>query len=60
MRDIAGARQYYERALAIRERALGPEHPSTAATLSNLGGLLQSQGDFLAAQQCHEPCTDDP
>jgi hypothetical protein len=29
-----------ERALAIREKALGPEHPDTATSLNNLGLLL--------------------
>jgi hypothetical protein len=33
-------------ALAIREKVLGPEHPSTAASLNNLGYLLQAMGDY--------------
>ncbi|MBK7219477.1 MAG: tetratricopeptide repeat protein [Candidatus Promineofilum sp.] len=37
--DLAGARPYTERALAIRERVLGPEHPDTAQSLNNLGVL---------------------
>ena len=39
-----GARPLYERALAIRENVLGPEHPQTAASLSNLAGLLRDDG----------------
>src|SRR5437660_4721772 len=39
-----------ERALAIAEKALGPEHRGTAATLNNLAGLLQDQGDLVAAR----------
>ena len=30
----------YRRALAIQDRSLGREHPATALTLNNLGGLL--------------------
>jgi len=43
--DLAEARSLYERALAIREKALGPEHPHTATILSNLASVLQKQGD---------------
>jgi CHAT domain-containing protein/Tfp pilus assembly protein PilF len=41
----------YRRALAIQDRSLGREHPSTALTLSNLGGLLAVRGDFAQAEQ---------
>jgi tetratricopeptide (TPR) repeat protein len=44
--DYAGARPYYERALAIREKVLGPDHPDTAHSLCILGLLLQDQGDY--------------
>ena len=30
----------YRRALAITEKALGPNHPRTATLLNNLAGLL--------------------
>jgi len=33
----SGARPLFERALAIREKVLGPEHPNTAQSLSHLG-----------------------
>jgi len=48
------ARPYLERALAIRERALGPGHPDTAASLNNLASLLQAQGDYAAARPLYE------
>jgi tetratricopeptide (TPR) repeat protein len=48
------ARPLYERALAIREKALGPEHPNTAASLNNLASLLKDQGDFTGAGPLHE------
>ncbi|MCP4427528.1 MAG: tetratricopeptide repeat protein, partial [Chloroflexi bacterium] len=35
--DYAGARPYYERALSIREKALGPDHPDTATTVNDIG-----------------------
>ena len=34
----------FERALAIQERALGPEHPNVANTLAQLGRLLLAAG----------------
>ena len=34
--DYAGAQPLHERALAIREAALGPEHPHVATSLNNL------------------------
>lgn len=43
------AQLLYERALAIREKALGPNHIATAASLSSLAKLLRAQGDFAAA-----------
>jgi CHAT domain-containing protein/tetratricopeptide (TPR) repeat protein len=50
MGDLAGARPYYERALAIRENVLRPEHPDTAQSLNNLGALLQVMGDLTVAR----------
>jgi Tetratricopeptide repeat len=43
-------RSVCERALAIREKVLGPEHPDTATSLSNLGGTLEAQGDLIGAR----------
>ena len=37
------AEPLYERSLAIREKALGPEHPDVAQSLNNLAGLLRAQ-----------------
>ena len=50
----ASARPLFERALAIREKALGPDHPDTAASLNNLAVLLQAQGDLAAARPLYE------
>jgi tetratricopeptide (TPR) repeat protein len=48
------AQPYVERALALRERVLGAEHPDTATSLNNLAGLLESQGDYAAARPLYE------
>jgi len=39
----------YERALAIFEAVLGPEHPDTATSLSNLAVLCANEEDFEEA-----------
>jgi tetratricopeptide (TPR) repeat protein len=38
------------RALAIREKALGPDHPDTAQSLNNLAALYYSQGNYAKAE----------
>jgi hypothetical protein len=48
------AEQFFERALAIREKALGPEHPDTAASLSNLAAPLREQRDLAGAWPLYE------
>ena len=50
----SGARPLFERALAICEKALGPEHPDTAASLNNLADLLRAQGDLAGARPLFE------
>jgi len=52
--DLVGARSYYARALAVRERVLGPEHPDTAGSLNNWGYLLDAQGDLAGARPYYE------
>ena len=36
--------------LHVREKTLGPEHPSAAQSLSNLAGLYQKIGDYAKAE----------
>ena len=50
----AQARSLYERALAIHETALGPDHPDTGGSLNNLAHLLQAQGNFSGARPLFE------
>ena len=44
MGDYAKAEPLYQRALKIREKALGPDHPDTATALNNLAELYQFHG----------------
>jgi len=50
----AQAANLFRDALAKREKALGPEHPHTAASLNNLGTLLDDQGDLAGARPLFE------
>ena len=42
------------RALAARERVLGPEHPDTLGSVSNLAYLLRMKGDYGRAEPLYE------
>jgi tetratricopeptide (TPR) repeat protein len=50
----AQARPLYERALAIREKLLGAEHPDTATSLNNLARLLKSQANYEGARPLYQ------
>ncbi|HEV2000239.1 MAG TPA: tetratricopeptide repeat protein, partial [Xanthobacteraceae bacterium] len=50
----AQTRPLFERALAMREKALGPEHPDTVTSLNNLAVLLHAQGDLAGARPLFE------
>jgi tetratricopeptide (TPR) repeat protein len=54
LRAHAGARPFLERALAIGEKALGPDHPDNATRLNNLALLLRDEGDLAAARPLYE------
>jgi tetratricopeptide (TPR) repeat protein len=43
-----------ERALAIREKALGPEHPDVANSLNNLTDLYEAQGQYAKAEPLYQ------
>jgi tetratricopeptide (TPR) repeat protein len=43
-----------ERALAIRRKALGEDHPDTASSYNNVAYNLQAQGKYAAAQPLYE------
>jgi hypothetical protein len=42
------------RALAIQEKALGPQHPDVAKTLNNLGIMYWHEGKYLQAEQAFD------
>ncbi len=42
--NYAEAEPLYQRALAIWEKALGPEHPNVATALENYAALLRETG----------------
>lgn len=50
----AEAEPLYQRALAIRERQLGPTHPDTAQTLNNLAELYERLGKYRKAKKLHQ------
>lgn len=47
--ELGAARACCERALGVRERAQGPEHPDTAEALGRLANVLKEQGLLDAA-----------
>jgi tetratricopeptide (TPR) repeat protein len=46
----AEAEPLYQRALAIYEKALGPDHPDTATSLNDLALLYDNQGRYVEAE----------
>ncbi|MCP4420068.1 MAG: tetratricopeptide repeat protein [Chloroflexi bacterium] len=48
--SYAAAQPYYQRALNIREKILGSDHPDTAQSLNNMGLLLQAMGYLATAR----------
>ena len=50
MGEYSKAEPLYQRALQIREKALGPEHADTAASLNNLGELYYQLGNYAKAE----------
>jgi tetratricopeptide (TPR) repeat protein len=47
------AEEMHQRALELKERVLGPEHPSTLTSMYNLAGVLRDQGKYEAAEEMH-------
>jgi tetratricopeptide (TPR) repeat protein len=47
---FAEAEPLYRRALDIREKALGRDHPDVAVSLNNLAELYQSQGRYAEVE----------
>jgi tetratricopeptide (TPR) repeat protein len=52
--DYTGAQPAYQRALALSERVLGPDHPDVAMSLNNLALLYRAQGRYGEAEPLHQ------
>jgi CHAT domain-containing protein/Tfp pilus assembly protein PilF len=52
--DYAKAQELFKRALAIREKNLGPQHQGTADALQNLAHTYRNMGDYSKAQELYE------
>src|SRR5439155_297783 len=52
--DYGRAEPLYQRALAIREQALGPQHPDVALSLNTLAGLYRAKWDYGRAEPLHQ------
>jgi tetratricopeptide (TPR) repeat protein len=50
----ADAEPLYKRALAIREKALGPDHPDIATSLNTLAELYRAQGRYADAEPLYK------
>lgn len=48
------AEPLYKRSLAIREQALGPEHPDVGQSLNNLAALYADQGRYVEAEPLYK------
>jgi tetratricopeptide (TPR) repeat protein len=49
--DYAKAEPLYKRSLAIREKALGPDHPNVATSLENMAVLYRATKRDKEAQE---------
>ena len=54
MGDYPKALELHQKALAVREKALGPDHPSTATSYNNLGYVYRSMGDYPRALELYQ------
>ena len=50
-RQYAQAEPLYKRSLAIREKALGPDHPDVATSLENVAVLYRKTGREKAVEE---------
>ena len=50
----AQAQDFYQRAIAIRIKLLGPTHPDVAAVLNNLAGVYKALGNYSQAEATYD------
>jgi len=55
--DLTGARTHYERALAIGQATLGPDHPKVTIYRRNLGDVVQHW--VVGSAECFHSSLDD-
>ena len=48
------ALEWYQKALNIREKILGPDHPDTAATYNNIAAVYSKQGEYNKALEWYQ------
>jgi tetratricopeptide (TPR) repeat protein len=51
---FAEAEPLFKRALAIREKALGPDHPDVAWSLNSLGAFYADEGQYAKAEPIYQ------
>jgi tetratricopeptide (TPR) repeat protein len=54
--ELLEAERGFRRALAIKEKTLGPDHPAIAPTLNNLAVVRRQQGDYSEAEAIYRRC----
>ena len=52
--DYENALKWYKKALAIREKVLGKDHPDTATTYNNIAGVYSRKGEYDIALEWYE------
>jgi tetratricopeptide (TPR) repeat protein len=52
--DYAKAERLFQQAIAIYEKALGPDDPIVAMPLNNLAGLYEAQRDYAKAEPLYD------
>jgi tetratricopeptide (TPR) repeat protein len=52
--DYCKALEYNQKALTIREKVQGTEHPDTATTYNNMALVYQAQGDYPKALKYYQ------
>ena len=50
MGDLAEAKRLFEQAIAVREKVLGPDHPTLVELRGDVAALLHDLGDYAAAK----------
>src|SRR5205814_5116276 len=52
--DLQGALAGLREALALKQRALGPDHPDVGISLASIGAVLSDLGDYRGALEAYD------